>query len=223
MPAITDQALNDIMMGKDGTYSPTERDVLKHQVWDTRYFDATPSNDQFFVKPVGANWRVGFKTVNETNMEVSGMLPAGQTMLVKKINVRCITFHALDNSVPEDTVQAFYNVLHSSVFELKVASREFEQQWHGSLFLPAVAISGSSTVNNHIRVGDLISGGCISLEPTPVFLGSQVAFSVKHILQNPDTTNIQGTGLPLTTSCTLLNSVKAVMQIVLEGTLTRAK
>ena len=223
MPAITEQALNDIMMGKDGTYSPTERDVLRHQIWDSRYFSATPTNAQFFVQPVGSTWRVGFKTTNETNLAQSGQLPAGQTMLVKKVSVRCISFDALANTAPEDTAQAFYNVLHSSVFELKVASREYEQQWHGSQFLPAVAISGSSTVNNHIRVGDLIGTGVLNLEPTPVFLGSQVSFSVNHTLQNPDTTNIQASGKPLTESCALLAGLFSVMQIVLEGTLTRAK
>ena len=224
MPAITEQALNDIMMGKDGTYSPTERDVLRHQIWDTRFFAATPTNAQFFVQPIGAPWRAGTaKTTNETNLAQTGQLPAGQTMLVKKVTVRCISFDALDEADPEDVAQAFYNVLHSSVFELKVASREFEQQWHGSQFLPAVAISGSSTVNHHIRVGDLIGTGSLNLEPTPVFLGSQVSFNVTHTLGNPDVTNIQGTGLPLTTACAKLLNVFAVMQIILEGTLTRAK
>ena len=223
MPAITEQALNDIMMGKDGTYSPTERDVLRHQIWDTRFFSATPTNGQFFVQPIGAPWRVGFKTPNETNLAQSGQLPAGQTMLVKKVAVRCLSFNALADTSPEDAAQAFYNVLSSSVFELKVASREFEQQWHGSQFLPAIAISGSSSINHHIRVGDLIGTGTINLEPTPVFLGSQVSFNVSHTLGNPDTTNIQAAGKPLTEATAYLAGIYAVMQIILEGTLTRAK
>lgn len=216
--SLTPQAYQDIMLGKDGTYDPNARDVLKQHIWDSRYFATTISDHTYFTQPISSPWRVGLKSENETNLVDSGKLPAGQTFLAKKMHVRCITFAALTETVPEDLIQAFYNILHSSYFNIKIASREFETQIHGTQFTPSIAISGS-IATAHVRCGDTIASGTVNLEPTPIFIGSLISFSVKQVLNNPDT----GVVTILNACATALNTAKSVMQVILEGTLTRAK
>lgn len=216
--SLTAAALADIALGKGGTYS-LSRDVIKHSVFDTRYFAATISDNTFFSQPLGATWRVGSKSQIETNLSDSGKLPNGQTFLIKKFCISAISFLTPANTTAVTLAQSFVNVLHSSLFEIKIAGRDFDFQIPGAAFLPSLAIHGANQTNSPVRVGDQIASGAISLDSTPIFLDQMINFSVKHSLSNPDT-NIQTI---LNASTALLYASNSVLQVRLEGVLTRAK
>jgi hypothetical protein len=228
--AITKTARNMIQLGAGGSYS-TARDAIRHQLWDTRYFAATPSNNTYFVQPVGSAWRVGSKTKNETNLADSGKLPNGQTFLITRIGVALISAYEVGTTSaatwPNASLiaQAYTNVMQSSVFEIRIAGREFDFQIHGRQFLPALCLNGynAGTAGSVARIGDTIVSGWIKLEPSPIFLDELVSFQVAQILDNADTTNILAASKPLYNSCEWLYYYKCTMQVCLEGFLTRAK
>lgn len=232
--AITKTAKNMIQLGAGGSYS-TARDAIRHQVWDTRYFGATASDATFFSQPVGSSWRVGSKTKNETNLQDSGKLPNGQTFLVTRIGVAFISAYDIGATTSGASVaptgyaallaQAYVTMMQSSVFEIRVAGREFDFQIHGRQFLPSLCINGynAGTAGSVTRTGDTIVNGWVKLDPSPIFLDELVSFNVQHLCSNPDTTSIQATGKPLTNAFVWMNAWASTMQVTLEGMLTRAK
>lgn len=227
--AITKTARNMIQLGAGGSYS-TARDAIRHQIWDTRYFGTSPSDTTFFAQPMGASWRVGSKTKNETNLMDSGKFPNGQTFIITRMSVALISAYDVGNSVdgtvfPNASIiaQAYVNIMQSSIFEIRVAGREYDYQIHGRQFLPALCINGASTEFNQSRNGDTIVSGWTKLDPSPIFLDELVSFNVTQLVMNADTTNIVGAGNPLNNSFLWLNAVHATLQVTLEGMLTRAK
>ena len=208
-----------ISLQKGGTYS-LSRDALKHRVYDTRFFDTTIADYTFFMQPIGSTWRIGAKTLTETNMYDAGKLPNGQVMIFTRMGIQCIPYLAVDGSNGAELVQAFYNILDSSVFEIKIQGREFDYQIHGSEFLPIVHSSGNTGGTNiGFRVGDAITSGWSKLDPTPIVIDQLVSFQVIHRLNNPDTNVVT----VLNASATLLNAAYSTMKVTLEGLLTRAK
>lgn len=229
--AITRTAKNMIQLGAGGSYS-TARDAIRHQLWDTRYFAATPTDNTYFTQPIGAGWRVGTKTKNETNLVDSGKLPNGQTFLITRMGVALISAYEVGVKTSATTwpnasiiAQAYTNVMQSSIFEIRVAGREFDFQIHGRQFLPALSINGynAGTAGSVARIGDTIVSGWVKLDPSPIFLDELVSFSVFHQVTNADTTNIFAATKPLNNSCDWLNAYYCTMQVTLEGFLTRAK
>lgn len=228
--AITRTAANMIKMGQGGTYS-NARDAIRHQVWDTRSFAGvtTVSDFTYFSQPIGAAYTTGSKTKVETNLTDSGKLPNGQTLLVTRISVALLSQYAVGatnaSSWPNASIiaQSYVNIMQNSVFEIRVAGREFDFQIHGRQFLPSLCINGynAGTAGSVARVGDTIVSGWVKLDPSPIFLDELVSFQVTQNVTNGNTTNVAGTSL--------LNSVQwlaynyATMQVVLEGFLTRAK
>jgi len=228
--AITKTAKNMIQLGAGGSYS-TARDAIRHQVWDTRYFGSTPSDATYFTQPIGAPWRVGSKTKNETNMQDSGKLPNGQTLLLTRIGVALVSAYdtgalsAVTWANASLIAQAYVNIMQSSVFEIRIAGREYDFQIHGRQFLPALCINGynAGTAGSVARIGDTIVNGWVKLEPSPIFLDELVSFNVAQLCDNADTTNIKATTKPLNNAFALLNAQYCTMQVTLEGFLTRAK
>jgi hypothetical protein len=229
--AITKTAKNMIQLGAGGSYS-TARDAIKHQIWDTRYFGTTPSDNTFFAQPIGSAWRVGSKTKNETNLQDSGKLPNGQTFLITRIGVALISAYDPGSSTAQATfpnasiiAQAYTNVMQSSIFEIRIAGREYDFQIHGRQFLPSLCINGynAGTAGSVARVGDTIVNGWVKLEPSPIFLDELVSFNVAQLVNNADTTNIMLAAKPLNNSFVWLNAYYCTMQLTLEGFLTRAK
>lgn len=229
--AITRTAGNMIKLGAGGSYG-LSKDALRHQVWDTRHFAATPSDNTFFTQPIGSQWRVGSKTKNETNLIDTGKMPTGQTMLVTRMGVSLISAYEPGTSTSASSwpnasiiAQAYVNIMQSSVFELRIAGREFDFQVHGRQFLPSLCINGynAGTAGSVSRMGDTVTSGWVKLEPSPIFLDSQVGFSVAQIVTNADTTNILAASKPLNDSFVWLNAYYCTMQVTLEGLLTRSK
>jgi hypothetical protein len=230
--AITKTAKNMIQLGAGGSYS-TARDAIRHQVWDTRYFAATPSDSTYFSQPVGAGWTPAgaTKTKNETNLLDSGKLPNGQTFLITRMGVSLMSHYEVGLTTattwPNASLiaQAYTNVMQCSVFEIRIAGREYDFQVHGRQFLPALSINGynAGTAGSVARVGDTIVSGWIKLDPSPIFLDELVSFNVTQLVNNADTTNINLAGKPLYNSTLWLNAYHCTMQVTLEGFLTRAK
>jgi hypothetical protein len=219
-----------IQLGAGGSYS-TARDAIRHQIWDSRYFAAAPSDNTYFVQPIGSAWRVGSKTKNETNLADSGKLPNGQTFLITRIGVALISAYEVGAtstaSWPNASIvaQAYVNIMQSSIFEIRIAGREYDFQVHGRQFLPALCLNGynAGTAGSVARIGDTIVSGWIKLEPSPIFLDELVSFNVTQICDNADTFNIKASNKPLNNSFLWLNYNYCTMQVCLEGFLTRAK
>jgi len=231
--AITKTARNMIQLGAGGSYS-NARDAIKHQIWDTRYFGTSPADNTFFAQPVGAPWRVGSKTKNETNLQDSGKLPNGQTFLITRIGVALISAYDVGSTCTQSAApvamaplvaQAYVNIMQSSIFEIRIAGREYDFQIHGRQFLPALCINGysSATAGSVSRIGDTIVNGWVKLEPSPIFLDELVSFNVAQLVLNPDTTNIVAANKVLNNSFLWLSTFYCTMQVTLEGFLTRAK
>lgn len=228
--ALTQQALAKVALMGQGSYS-NSRDALRHQVWDTRYFAATPSDNTFFVQQIGASWSVGTKTKSETNMTDSGKLPVGHTFLVEAMTVRLLSQYEVGLTSASTWInaslmaQAYVNIMQNSVFEIKVQGREYDFQVHGSKFLPSLCINGynAGTAGSVARIGDTVASGKVKLNETPIMLSSQVGFSVGQYVLQPDTTNINTSGKVLYNSFLWLYTYKCTMQVELEGMLTRPK
>lgn len=218
--ALTNAAVKEINLGRGGSYS-LSRDVIKHYIWDTRYFNTTTPDDwTFFTQHIGSAWRLGAnKTINETNLYSAGQLPNGQTFLVKRIGIACVALMQAADTDAQAISAAFINVLQTSVLEFTIAGREWDMQTHMSNFLPALAVHGQTATNQTFRAGDTLASGWISLDSTPIFIDQLVSFSAFMRLNNPGT----GYKTAINADLTLLNGNYATLQLKLEGVLTRAK
>jgi hypothetical protein len=228
--SITKTAANMIRMGAGGTYS-NARDAIRHQIWDTRMIGTSPSDNTYFSQPIGAPWAsTGTKTKIETNLTDSGKLPNGQTILVTRISVALMSHYDMGSTgnatFPNAPIlaQAYVNVMQSSVFEIRVAGREFDFQVHGRQFLPSLCVNGSMAATlGAARNGDTVVSGWIKLDPSPIFLDELVSFQVNQIVTNGDIANVNFSGKSLFNSCAWLAANFCTMQVCLEGFLTRAK
>ena len=217
---LTKQALEYLRLGTGGSYS-LARDAITHRIWDTRLIAATISDYTYFSQPVGSAWRQAgtFKTLTETNIYDTGKLPNGQTFLVNRIGICCLIPLTAAVITTESLTRAFNNLLCSSVFEIRLAGREYDFQAHGRHFLPMPLFNVGVSTANSLRIGDMIAAGWLKLDPTPIFLDQLVTFSVIQRLANPDT-NVTTI---LNADATLLNAAYGTIMVVLEGFLTRAK
>jgi hypothetical protein len=217
--AITQNAANDIVLGSGGSYG-TDRDVLKHYIWDTRPFSSPITGYTFFSQQLNAVFAGGtLKTLSETNMLDSGKFPSSQTFIVKRMGVSV----DLQNSTPGGTaisnqIACFFHILQHSIFEFKIAGREWDAQIHGRQFMPSnIAMTGAGAE----AFGSLVASGWISLEDSPIPLESMATFSVQHTVVDADPAimvllNAAAQGIAY-------NSQAAYMRVILEGTLTRGK
>lgn len=226
---LTKAASQRLQIAKGGTYS-TAKDALKYQIWDTRLFTATPTDSSFFMQPIGSVFAsTGSKTKNETNMTDSGKLPVGQTFLIERMGVICIS--AYDTLATGATsgwanstliVQSFINMLQTSTFEFVIAGRAFDFQIHGSQFLPSLSLNGLSATSfgSSTRVGDELASGWVKLEPSPIQLAQLVSFQLNQLTSIGNPTVVTGTQ---THAYSWLNAFNCSLQIVLQGFLTRSK
>jgi hypothetical protein len=216
---LTKQALEYLKLGTGGSYS-LARDAISHRIWDTRVFGATITNYVFFSQPINTVLTgTVLKTLNETNIQDTGKLPNGQTFLVNKMGVSFQSNQGLASaSAAADMAAAFSLILKNSVFQIKLAGREFDFQAQGKQFLP-MPLQELYPQANAGRVGDMIGSGWIKLDPTPIFLDQLVSFTVTQEIQNP----IPTVAAALNTASSLLNGYYGEMQVVLDGFLTRAK
>lgn len=217
--ALTQKMRQAIDLGRGGSYSKS-RDAIKHYLYDTRIIPAAVADFTFFSQPIGSAFGGGVKTLNETNLTDSGKLPAGQTFLIEALQLSMISWVPEDETTPGDLAEAWYNMLHSSVFEIRIAGRDFDFQTPGSNFVPALAIAQETATDvGYGKTGEYLCSGKIKLSPSPIFVDELVSFNVIHRLNNP----IAGVVTVIDAGMSALNTLNAVLQCKLEGVLTRAK
>jgi hypothetical protein len=214
---LTQQALENIRLGEGGSYS-LARDAISHRLWDVRTFGAVASDFTFFSQPVGSTFLAGsLKTLTETNLYDTGKLPNGQTFLATRM---CIASQITGgNNVALSMAQDFQNIIQNSVFEIRLAGREYDFQVPGRMFMPTPISAFGITTSTNGRVGDMISSGWAKLAPTPIFIDQLVSFSVIQRLQ----TATPALQTILNTSCSNLSNYYAQLMVILDGFLTRAK
>ena len=218
--ALTNQAVQDINLGRGGSYS-LARDVQTHNLWDVRAIPSANTSYSFFSQGIGAAFENGSKDKQETNLADNGKLPTGQTFLVKRIGLALIAPIAAAAVNGATIIQAYNNILQHTLFQLKVAGRDFDLEIHGRQFLPSVAVSNLNAATIYAtRVGDYVASGFYSLGSVPIFLDSLVGFSVPMATRSSNS-YVNDTLLPA--AFILLNGIYARFMVTLEGVLTRAK
>jgi len=216
-------AARDLALMSRGSYG-NSGDVQDHTLFDQLLFqDATVASQRtFFTTPIGGAYGAGVKTFIETNMQDPGKLPNSQSFLIKQISLAFIPFFAAADVDGIAVMQAATGIIQGSVFEVRIAGRDFDMQKPGAEFLPGFYAHVRSTIvdatDRPMRTGDVIQSGWLKFE-TPIPLGEMVSFNVT-----------QRTGSAIAALVTildayseLLNTQNAALQVRLRGTLTRSK
>lgn len=223
MDSIDSGVMADLKRVKSGSYSQVSGDVLDHVLYDTLQFQASTvrASSTFFTTPIGGAYGTATKTKNETNMSDPGKLPAGQGFLIKEIGFAFPELAGIAVANNVDLIQAITNIMQNSIFEVRIAGREFDLQFPGTMLIPAMMTRATATVSATLAtafVGDYLASGWMKLA-APIILGELVSFSVVQIT---------GSATPAVT--TLLNSASgtlntqgSVLQMKLRGTLVRSK
>lgn len=194
---ILGKAMEYIKLAFGGAYADNVKEVKQHRIYDTRYFKNGNADDAtFFTIPVGGAWRNGQKTLNETNMRVSGQLPSGEDMVLTHLSVKLIVPNDPDDQTDGDNqvaqwARAFQQILQSSYFEFKVKNKSYESQLHGTCFMPKpLYITAPMTANGEDStvIGRILGYGWWDLYPVPIPLGAQENFYCTHYVGNPDAT-----------------------------------
>jgi len=220
-PVITKQAAEALQLGKNGSYS-NEGNVLDHTLFDSEPFQATTvrATTSFFTAPQNSPNAAGNnKTSIETNMSDPGKLPNGQTFLIQKMSL-AIKFGMVGTETDANTIlAAYYNIIQNSVFEIKLAGREYDMQKPGTEFVSPQALAGlASAANGAFPQGTIISTGAVQLKATPIPIGQLVSFSVIQRTGNANATLLA----KVNTASDVLTTQLAELQVRLHGVLTRA-
>lgn len=223
---LTKTAEKMIRLAQGGAYDASAREVKKHVIWDTRYFDTAASSRTMFSVPVGGGWVGGVnKTWNETNLDDPGKLPNGQEMVFTHIAPHfCI--HYPDKTTPDlaDIVRSCLFILENSIFELSIRNKAAECQVHGSEFEPRpIFLAGlqdnAADTEDVFQIGDGVSFGWLKLDPVPIPLGNGQGFTVDHTVTNGDPAVVTA----LNASSSTLHDNDVTMQVLLAGITTHAK
>jgi len=216
--------LYDLAMVNEGSYSKVAGDVLDHVVYDELLFQATTARatSTFFTQQIGQAFGAGVKTRNETNLQDSGKLPAGQGMIFREVGFAAKLIIGATDVDAQTIVSAIVNILQFSSFRLQIAGREFDLEFPGTMLLPPIMVRGRGTIvdatDRLAGTGELLASGWIPLK-LPIVLGELVSFNVT-----------QTTGSPVAANQTILNTASDVLatqvaslQLRIRGTLVRSK
>lgn len=224
MDSIETGIQRDLRMVKQGSYSQVSGDVLDHVLYDNVLFAATTAraSTTFFTTPIGGAYGTVTKGKQETNMTDPGKLPAGQGFVIKEIGWALPQLSVAADNDAATVMQAIINILGFSVFEIRIAGREFDLQFPGTMLLPALP---SRTNSVYVAAtafpafsGEWLSSGWFKLA-APIIIGELVSFSIVHLVGSAIAAN---TTILNTSSNTL--SVKGTpLQLKLRGTLVRSK
>lgn len=100
---------------------------------------AATSEQRFFVDPVGT----GGKTISDTNMELSGQIPAGQRFAITGIQVEVYPDAPLaDNASQAAFAQDVYNFYKSGALIFRIGSIDIIRQGNLMKFPPVNRLSG---------------------------------------------------------------------------------
>lgn len=225
MSSLTTQGvMRDLALVKQGSYSSVAGDVLDHVLYDFARFAATTvrATTTFFSVPIGGTFGDGTKGKPETNLTDPGKLPSGQGFLVKEIGIQSKLYFANTDVDTAIVVNDMMNIVKSSTFELRIAGREFDSQFPGSLLLPVLSALGRATMvdatDRPVSYGMTLSSGWLKLA-TPIAIGELVSFNVTQITGSADA-SVQTI---LNNSSDRLATQEAELGILLKGTLVRSK
>ena len=225
MNEITTQGvMRDLALVKQGSYSQVAGDVLDHVLHDFARFAQTTvrATTTFFSVPIGGTFGSGVKGKPETNLIDPGKLPSGQGFLVKEIGLKAKWFHQAADTNNAILLNDLLTVINASVFEIRIAGREFDLQVPGSIFTPAFMASGLAAMTDAttrpFSFGSTMASGWVKLN-TPIAIGELVSFNVSQITGSGDAT----TAGYLTTASNNLYTANAEMGVLLKGTLVRSK
>lgn len=216
-------AARDLALMSRGSYG-NSGDVQDHTLFDQLLFQNTTvaANRTFFTTPIGGAYGAGVKTFIETNMQDPGKLPNSQSFLIKQMSLAFIPMFVQADVDGASILSSVINIIQGSLFEIKIAGREFDSQKPGTEFLPGFFAAVRSTMvdatDRPIRVGDVIQSGWVKFE-TPIPLGEMVSFNVTQRTGSA----IAALVTILDTASDLLEAQNAALQVRLRGTLTRSK
>lgn len=225
MDSIDNSIMADLQRVKAGSYSQVSGDVLDHVLYDSMIFAAITAraSTSFFTTPIGGAFTsTTTKTKQETNMTDPGKLPAGQGFLIKEIGWNLPIIAVTVDNDAATVMQAIVNILGFSVFEVRIAGREFDLQFPGTMFLPALTSRTNSVIVAATALqaysGEFLASGWMKLA-APIILGELVSFSVVHLLGS----TVAANQTILNTASDVLATQVAPLQLKMRGTLVRSK
>lgn len=179
---------------------PGAKEIIREPLYDTNtYLAAGQTSMNFFSVPIGQGTSVqnpgggGPKTVQDTNMDIAGSLPAGKNFLVECIELHffpagAITQEGLDpQAVTGSFADDVYTFLKNGSLRFFVSSKDYLNQAPLAKFPPAQrmymdsAIADSTTAAaTQLSLSQYASGaGAIyRLSPSPVFINQNTNFSI---------------------------------------------
>ncbi len=133
-------------------------DVIYQPIYDYQtYSSAGQTSLNFFQNPVG---QLG-KTLDDTNMESAGQLPAPQKFLVDAIMIDFFPGNSVNmgnvNGTP-DNWQDTYDVMHSGHLDFIVGSKSRLKQAPIGAFPPNYRAAGATSVTGSTAAANTISG-----------------------------------------------------------------
>ncbi len=184
------------------SWVPGAKDITRDPLYDSvNYAAAGQTSLQFFSTPIGqgttsAPGATGTKSINDTNMQIAGSLPAGNDFLVE-----CIEIMVLPNGLPvtgtidpASEVPTFtndvYSILRNGALEFEISGKTYIKQSPLMCFPPSSrlhsnhALTDSTTASTtQLTAADYASGAgaLYKLAPTPLLIDSNTAFSIKLV------------------------------------------
>lgn len=117
-------------------------------IWEPRYdyqtlVAAGATSQIFFLDPIGA----GGKTLEDTNMDLSGQIPKGQNFLITGIQFEIYPGVAIAGATaPSSFSDDIYDVVNSGVLVLRIGAKEYVRQGNLLKFSPVNRLYVNSAV-----------------------------------------------------------------------------
>lgn len=220
MNVITKSTARDMAQMSAGSYSTGKGQIFEDFLWDTEAVPATFSNNlmQFFKRGIGSTFVAGTKTLVETCMDDNGKLPAGQSFLIKAIELHlvdqsAVTYAGVVDENASSIAGAWKLLLQNSVWEIKFSNNEYAWRSNGCLFMPSIMLQDNTAGS---RLGDFNHYSWMKIG-TEITVSEQVSFSLNATFQSGDPTLLAR----LNAAATWLNTNKVCIRPQLKGTLTR--
>jgi hypothetical protein len=124
---------------------PNMSNVYREHLYDyqTKTIAATPSQ-RFFSDPIGVNGR----TISDTNMKLSGQLPAGQMFVIQSIQVELLPDALVVGAAASSFAQDVYNFYKTGALRLTIGNNDVITQGNLMKFCPRNKLRAAFGVTN---------------------------------------------------------------------------
>lgn len=127
------------------TNIPNYTDALWQPLYDYQNLPAAGASSQrFFIDPIGT----GGKTVEDTNMELSGQIPKGQAFLITGVQVELYPGEAIQQDSVSQFADDIYDFYTNGALKLKIGSTDFITQGNLMKFPPVNRLGLDSSVSD---------------------------------------------------------------------------